>query len=179
MKLKQLAPWNWFKSEEPDTKAKYELATLHGDGFEPIARLHREMERLFDDFLTSNWPASPSRIGALAERPGFLKPMVDISESDKGYTIKLEVPGVDKEGVKVDIQEDALVIHGEKRLEEEEKNDRFHRRECSYGSFQRVLNLPPDAKSDEIKAKFRDGVLALTIPKTGEKREAGRIIEID
>ena len=56
MKLKRLAPWNWFKSEEPETKAKYELAPRYGGRNQPIARLHREMDRLFDDFLTSNWP---------------------------------------------------------------------------------------------------------------------------
>lgn len=104
--------------------------------------------------------------------------MVDITESAKNYTIKIEVLGVEKEDIKVDIEEDSFFIRGEKRREEEDKDDRFHRIECSYGSFQRVLNMPPDAKLDEIDAKFRDGVLTLVVAKTGEKPPSGRAIEI-
>jgi HSP20 family protein len=180
MDLKKLAPWNWFKSEEADRGNSRELAVRPGEFDHPFSRLHREVDRLFDAFPVSIWQGfEPSgAAGKLLTETLLMRPSVDISESGKKYTIKVEVPGVEKEDVHVDVQDDVLVIRGEKKQEHEEKGEHFHRIERSYGSFRRVLNLPPDADPDEVRAKFRNGVLTLTVAKSGEKTVSGRTIEI-
>ena len=180
MDIKKLAPWNWLKSEEPDREGKRELAPRRGAENDPVAHLHREIDRLFDSFLPPNWLGFnlPAKLGELGSETSLMKPTVDISESARNYTIKVEVPGVEKEDIHIDVQDDMLVIRGEKKHEKEQKDEHFHRIERSYGSFQRVLNLPPDADSDDVKARFRNGVLSLVVAKSGEKPATGRAIEI-
>ncbi|MCG3822563.1 Hsp20 family protein [Escherichia coli] len=112
--------------------------------------------------------------------PGLLKPALDIQETDKQYKISLEVPGVEEKDIHITLDNDVLLVRGEKRQEQESKDGGFHRVERSYGSFQRALNLPTDANQDTIKAAFKNGVLTITM----EKREAsapkqGRSIPIN
>lgn len=112
--------------------------------------------------------------------PGMLKPALDIQETDKQYKIALEVPGVEEKDIQITLDNDVLLVRGEKRQEQETKDGGFHRVERSYGSFQRALNLPADANQDTIKAAFKNGVLMITM----EKREAstpkqGRSIPIN
>ena len=98
----------------------------------------------------------------------MLKPALDIQETDKQYKISLEVPGVEEKDIQITLDNDVLLVRGEKRQEQETKDGGFHRVERSYGSFQRALNLPADANQDTIKAAFKNGVLTITM----EKREA-------
>ncbi|EIY3123759.1 Hsp20 family protein [Escherichia coli] len=112
--------------------------------------------------------------------PGLMKPALDIQETDKQYKISLEVPGVEEKDIHITLDNDVLLVRGEKRQEQESKDGGFHRVERSYGSFQRALNLPTDANQDTIKAAFKNGVLTITM----EKREAsapkqGRSIPIN
>ena len=93
-------------------------------------------------------------------------PSVDISETDNAYLIKGEIPGVKKEDVKVTIQDGMLTIQGERKQEKEEKNKKFHRVECSYGSFVRSFRVPDDADESGVKAEFKDGMLNVTLPKS-------------
>ncbi|HBQ0866633.1 Spore protein SP21 [Cronobacter sakazakii] len=96
---------------------------------------------------------------------GMLKPALDIQETDKQYKITLEVPGVEEKDIQITLDNDVLMVRGEKRQEQEKKEGGFHRVERSYGSFQRALNLPDDANQDSIKASFKNGVLTVTIDK--------------
>lgn len=110
----------------------------------------------------------------------MLKPALDIQETDKQYKIALEVPGIEEKDIQITLDNDVLLVRGEKRQEQETKDGGFHRVERSYGSFQRALNLPADANQDTIKAAFKNGVLTITM----EKREAstpqqGRSIPIN
>lgn len=93
-------------------------------------------------------------------------PSADISETDTAYLIKAEIPGVKKEDVKVTVQEGMLTIQGERKMEKEEKDKKFHRVERSYGSFMRSFRLPDDADESAVKAEFKDGMLNVTLPKS-------------
>jgi len=93
-------------------------------------------------------------------------PRVDISETDKEFLIKAEIPDVKKDDVKVTIDKGVLTIRGEKKQEKEEKGKKFHRVECQYGSFTRSFTLPDNVDETAIKASFKDGMLNVQIQKT-------------
>lgn len=95
-------------------------------------------------------------------------PLVDISEDDKEYLVKAELPELKKEEVKVSVNNGELTISGERKLEKEEKDKKYHRIERSYGSFMRSFTLPEDVSADKVSAEFADGLLKVHLPK-GEK----------
>jgi HSP20 family protein len=105
---------------------------------------------------------------APAQRAARLAPAVDVSEDEKGYLITVELAGVKKDDVAVEVHENVLSIRGEKKSEREEKKDKTHWLERSYGSFSRSFTLPPTAVAEELKATFKDGVLTIEIPKKEE-----------
>lgn len=186
MDIKKLNPWNWFKKEEEtsngivpvkrtdDRQAYPEVNYRH-----PLAHLHREMDRLFEDTFRG-FGLSPFRSDLLSSREtgGFLKPQVDVGATDREYTISVEVPGVDEKDVKVEIADNTLTIRGEKKHEQEEKEKNYYRMERSYGSFQRVLTLPGDADQEKIKANFKKGVLTVTLPRKSLPKADVKNIEI-
>ena len=93
-------------------------------------------------------------------------PLVDISEDDKEYLIKAELPEVKKENVKVTAEEGTLTITGERKFEKEEKGKKYHRVERAYGSFVRNFSLPDDADPAKVSAEFKDGLLTVHLTKT-------------
>ena len=93
-------------------------------------------------------------------------PLVDITEDEKEYLIKAELPEVKKEDVKLAIQDDVLTISGERKYEKEEKGKKYHRVERAYGSFMRSFTLPEDADGSKVAAEYKDGVLKVHLPKT-------------
>ncbi len=93
-------------------------------------------------------------------------PSLNVSETDSAYKVTAELPGLDEKDFEVTIEDNILRLKGEKKHESEDKEDHYHRYESSYGSFERVLRLPNAIDSDACKAKFKNGVLTLTIPKT-------------
>jgi HSP20 family protein len=97
-------------------------------------------------------------------------PSVDVFEDENSYLIKLELPEINREEVKVNLNENRLTITGERRLENEEKRDSYHRIERSYGQFYRSFALPPNVNAEAIKAQFKDGMLRLTLPKKEEAK---------
>jgi HSP20 family protein len=97
-------------------------------------------------------------------------PLVDISEDEKEYLIKAELPEVRKEDVKVTVENGVLLIQGERKFEKEEKNKRYHRVERAYGSFTRSFTLPDDSESDKVVAEFKDGVLKVHLAKSEKSR---------
>ena len=97
-------------------------------------------------------------------------PAVELSESDQHYTITVEIPGVKKDDVHVDLRDGTLVVHGEKRSEREEKKERGRYLERTYGSFCRTFTLPDDADADHLEASFKDGVLTMRVPRTEESK---------
>jgi len=97
-------------------------------------------------------------------------PLVDISEDDKEYRIKAELPEVKKEDVKVTAEEGTLTIMGERRFETEEKGRKYHRVERAYGSFARSFSFPDDASPAKVSAEFKDGVLTVHLGKTAKAK---------
>jgi len=101
---------------------------------------------------------------ASAERG--LRPAVDVDENDKAYVVSVELPGVKKEDVGVELENGVLTIHGEKKSEREEKKGKRRWVERTFGSFQRSFTLPANALAERIEASFRDGILTVTVPKS-------------
>lgn len=97
-------------------------------------------------------------------------PSVDISETDTAYLIKGEIPGVKKEDVRVTIEDGMITMRGERKLEKEDKGEKFHRIERSYGSFMRSFRMPDDADESNIKAEFKDGMISVTLPKSAKAK---------
>jgi len=93
-------------------------------------------------------------------------PAVNISEDEKEYVIKAELPEVDKKDVKISLEDGVLSIQGERTKEKEEKGKKFHRIESSYGSFFRSFTLPENIAEDKLTADFKDGILLIHLPKT-------------
>jgi HSP20 family protein len=93
-------------------------------------------------------------------------PAVDIQETEKEYLIKADLPEMKKEDVKVELREGVLTIEGERRLEKEEKDKKFHKIEREYGKFIRRFALPTEIDAAKVQAEFKDGVLNVHLPKT-------------
>jgi HSP20 family protein len=110
---------------------------------------------------SAHWPEGQEEPMAVAE----WAPLVDISEDDKEYRIKAELPDVKKEDVKVTAQEGTLTIMGERKFEKEEKGRRYHRVERAYGTFGRSFSLPDDANPAKVSAEFKDGMLTVHLVK--------------
>jgi HSP20 family protein len=105
-------------------------------------------------------------------------PAVNISETDKAYLVKADLPEVKKEDVKVTHENGVLIIEGERRQEKREEGERFHRVESSYGKFMRRFTLPDDGQEDAIEANFKDGALTVVVPKAAAKRPKSREIKV-
>jgi HSP20 family protein len=97
-------------------------------------------------------------------------PLVDISEDDKEYVIKAEIPEMRKEDIKLNVSDDVLTITGERKYEKEEKNKKYHRVERSYGSFMRSFSLPENADGTKISAEYKDGILKVHLPKSEKSK---------
>lgn len=160
MNLQKLTPFNWLK-REGEGSGEYLPATRGND---PFARMHREMDRMFEDFFGD----SRSNGNGL-----LLKPRVDIAESKKAYRIAVEVPGIEPDQIDLHVEGDTLVLSGEKSRESEDDDEGFHRVERSYGQFRRVLTLPEDADAEGIKADFKNGVLKIRVPRTRQSEKPG------
>ncbi len=126
--------------------------------------VHNPLNRFFDDPFF--------RIGRMDQdpNPGMWNPAVDLYEKDDHFVIKAELPGVDKEDIKVDLKDRVLTLSGERTYDNEVKEENYYRKERSYGKFQRAFTLPTDVDSDKITAEFKDGVLRVEVPKPEEKK---------
>ena|SRR5688572_23326002 len=97
-------------------------------------------------------------------------PLADIAEDDKEYLIKVELPEVQKDDVKVSVESGTLTISGERKAEKEQKGRKFHCVERYYGRFERSFSIPEDAEPDDVKAEFKDGVLQVHLAKSEKAR---------
>lgn len=140
----------------------------------PLSQLRTEVDRAFEEF-PARWPALAIPPGLAAIMPA---PAIEMTETDKGYKVSVEVPGVPADQLDVEAEHGLLVIKGEKKEEREEKERDYTRSERIYGSFERRIALPSDAKLDQIKAKAHDGVLTIRVPRDGDPAKARRKIEI-
>jgi HSP20 family protein len=147
--------------------------------FGEMARLEREMEEVFDDFfgrrLRPFWRERwwPSRTG------GISVPAVDLYEEADEIVAKVELPGMVKDDIQVNISDHLLTIKGEKKKEEEIKEEEYYRSERSHGSFTRTLELPKAVQAEKAKASFKNGVLEIRLPKTEEAKKKEVKVKVD
>ncbi|WOS65381.1 Hsp20/alpha crystallin family protein [Sinorhizobium fredii] len=147
----------------------------------PFDNLRSEIDRLFDDFAPTLWQrpfasAFMRRMPRLSELK--VAPAVDVAETEKGYEITCELPGMEEKDIEVAISSGTLTIRGEKQEVKEEKNKDYVLSERRYGSFQRAFRLPEGVDADNITANFSKGVLAVNLPKTPEAQQSERKVQI-
>ena len=145
-----------------------ELVRWRPRQYAPVAPY--DLDRVFNRLMRSC--ASPVSMSELDWNPS-----VDVSESDDEIVVKAEIPGVSPEDMEISIDDNHLIISGEKKQESEVKDKNYYRVERSYGSFRRSLALPSGADVDSIKASSKDGVLSVCIPKSNDRKS--RKIEIE
>ena len=143
-------------------KGKYTNTLIRSNQF-------KEMEEARQNRLNRFLAGCPNRIGsgeihslAVAD----WSPEVDISEDDRGYLLKADLPEMKKDDVRVTVEDGILCVSGERKSEKEDQKKKFHRIERSFGTFRRSFTLPEDADSTKVTAEFRDGVLKVHLPTT-------------
>jgi HSP20 family protein len=140
---------------------------------EPFSQLRTQVDRLFENF-----PFHVPKLNFGQFALPALTPAIEMSETAKGYKISAELPGLEPDSVEVTFEDGLLRIAGEKREEREENEKGYRYAERSYGSFERLVTLPAGADENSIAAKFRNGVLTVTIAKRGEEKRNVRHIKI-
>jgi len=147
--------------------------------FGELGRMEREMERMFEDFFGRRvrplwperwWPAAGVEIAA---------PAVDIYEEKDDIIVKAELPGMEKDNIEVNLSDNFLTIKGEKKKEEEVKEENYYRSERSHGSFLRTVDLPKEVHVDKAKAAFKNGILEIRLPKTEEAKKKEIKVKVD
>jgi len=139
-----------------------------------------QMDSLFNRMLRNSLMGLPRLSG---EGNGGVKiewsPSADISETDKEYLIRAELPAVKREDVKVTVDRGMIMIEGERKQQKEEKTEKFHRVESVYGNFTRSFSLPEDINVDAIRCEDKDGVLTVHIPKTQTEKSKAKQIKVE
>lgn len=127
-----------------------------------LDNLRNEMDRIYDRYYRSGEED--------AENICDCYPMVDIKETKDEFIVNAELPGVSKQDIKINFTDDSLVIEGEKKEEEKDEKNTYHRVERSYGKFYRSFSFPGKVASDKIKAAYKDGILSVSLPKKEEMK---------
>jgi HSP20 family protein len=134
--------------------------------FDPFKEL-QDIERRIGAVLGANRPV---------QKVESFTPAVNERVDEKGYYLEIDLPGVKKENIDISLNDGVLVVSGERKLEKKEEKPNYTRIESFFGRFERAFKLPPDADSDNIEAKYEDGVLKIFIPK--KQKPAGKKIEV-
>lgn len=140
----------------------------------PFFALQREMNQMFDDIFEGISPAALREKGLAT-----FYPSIDVKETDTEITVKAELPGMEEKDVEVTLEDETLTLRGEKKAEEKEEDGKgYWRRETSYGSFLRVIPLPRGIDQEKVDARFKNGVLSITLPKQEEEKVKGKKIAV-
>ena len=152
--IRNLLPTVWRRSESPLRRADENT----------FFALHREMNRMFDDFFRE------SALSSFGEGRGLevFSPVVDVQEDEKVVVVKAELPGMDEKDIEVSLTDGGLAIKGEKKAEKEQKGRNYWQREASYGAFRRVIPLPEGLNTDKVDARFKNGILTVTVARLEE-----------
>jgi len=97
-------------------------------------------------------------------------PAVDVYEDEHNVALKIEVPGIDEKDIDIRVENNTLTVHGDRKIEKEEKEENYRRVERQYGSFTRTFTLPPTVDTDNVQATYDRGVLKITLPKKAEAK---------
>ena len=142
--------------------------------FATMRRIQDDFDRMFGNFGLSGqgWNAAP------AEPRMEWTPAIEAFQRGNDFVVRADVPGLSRDDLTVEVGDDALTIHGERKYDHEEERDGVFRSERSYGSFYRVIPLPEGAVGESAKANFKDGVLEVVIQAPSQEVRRGRRIEI-
>ncbi len=143
---------------------------------DPFRDFQRQMNDLFADFF-GGYPLA-ERGGGPEWAPAAFTPRVDVAETDTEVKVSAELPGMDEKDISVELQDDVLILRGEKKSEQEEKGKNWFRREQSWGTFHRAVELPAGVDAGKAKAQFKKGVLTFTAPKRPEEQARRRAVPI-
>jgi len=139
------------------------MAIIRWTPFRNVMAFRDEMDRLIDDFYGKQTPAGDVYDGDWC-------PTMDLKETDSEIRASIELPGLDKDDIKVSVKGDLLMVSGEKKNEVTDTKESYHRIERSYGFFKRVVTLPTEVEPNKVKADYKDGVLNITMPKVETKK---------
>jgi len=146
------------------------------DPFGLLRQMTSELDRVFDEPF---WRSFRRPFQPVPAAGGMTwSPEIEVFEKDHRLVTKVDLPGMKKEDVKVEVTDDHLAISGERKSETEEKKDAFYRSEREYGSFYRVVPLPEGVKLEDVKATFADGVLEVSVPLPAKPEAKVRKVEI-
>jgi HSP20 family protein len=156
-------------------KEQKALAPLR-DPFNVLRQMTAELDRMFE---RPAWPSLrwPLFRGPVSETATWF-PQIDVFEKDNRLVTKVDLPGMKKEDVKVEVTEGHLAISGERKSEAEEKKEGYYRCEREYGSFYRAVPLPEGVKIEDVKAMFADGVLEVSVPLPAKPEAKVKTVEI-
>ena len=169
MAERKRTPWRW-GGLMPTGDLGRGLPTFAGE----MEAFHREMDRLFGDF--AHGFAGPSLFRANGN--STLMPHVDETEDEKAYHVAVELPGIDEDDIEVTLSDGVLTVRGEKREEEEDKEQNIFRQERHFGMFRRTLPVPEAVDDAKVKATFKKGVLRIDLPKTKQAIKKVNKIEV-
>jgi len=142
-----------------------------------LDRFRREIDKIFEDFFTPG--RFPTLFGRTREEEFSTFPALDVYDDKDNVMVKAEVPGLKKDDIEIQIKGRDLVIKGERKKEEEVKDENYYYAERVYGAFSRVVRLPVDVKADQVKAKFKNGVLEIVLPKVEEAKPKEIKVEVE
>jgi len=138
-----------------------------------------DMDSMFNRLLSGHLARSPRlALGSENGRKVEWSPSADISETDREYVIRAELPAVKKEDVQVTFEDGLISIKGERKQQKEDKNEKYHRVESFYGTFERTFSLPDNVDSDAIRCESKDGILTVHIPKTESVKQKVKQISV-
>ncbi len=149
------------------------MALVRWDPLKDLISLQERMNRLFDEALTRTTKGDEEALSR-----GIWSPAVDIYETEDDIVLKAELPGINKDDVTVEVKDNILILKGERRFEKDIKEENYHRMERAYGAFQRSFTLPNIVEKDKVKARYKDGVLEITLPKASESKPKQIKVEV-
>jgi len=141
------------------------MSIARWDPFRELNQITDRMNRLFQDTYGTNQGRSEEGLAQM----NFVPP-VDIYEDEHNVTLKLEVTGIDQKDIDVRLENNTLVVRGERKFEKDEKEENFHRIERRYGSFYRAFTLPNTVDSENVNANYDNGVLTIKLAKKAEAK---------
>jgi HSP20 family protein len=146
------------------------------DPFALLRQMTSELDRAFENWPSFRWPS----FGTL-EMPESVawSPKIDVFEKDNRLVTRIDLPGMKKEDVSVEVTDGHLALSGVRKRETEEKRENFYRREREHGSFYRVVPLPDGVKLEDVKATFADGVLEVSVPMPSKAEANVRKVQIE
>lgn len=165
------------KGEIKPSRALETKAAPPATATDPFLGLRQDIDRVFDSYFRG-WPSLRGFDFAPAFSRMDVSPKVDIGETDGGYEIAVELPGIDEKDVEVSLRDEVLTVSGEKKTEREEKEKDYFLNERSYGAFKRSFRLPAEVEADKIKAEMEKGVLTITLPRSAADKGKHQKIEI-